>query len=380
MINKTALKDAYDEFHIIIKDKQGTPFTSFSEGIIFEQEGFKYKTFKEAQEKLQLARWKKTDIGSGKIINYVLDAFTAEDADTLVDFRSVDDMKSAMLKHKRESESILYDLYKNDNIEEAFDKAYECWEHRYDFMSYLMFIKDKNKYATLRRNNHKRIFELLELPTECFKTCTWENYSNYLQTMYEVKQYLSELFGMPITLIDTHSFLWQFRKQKETNEERIIKRREERKDDNLNKNLAEATFDGINPKTKKDCCKKKVKKTKSKTTIPNYHRDQKEAEQALVNVGFKCEYDNGHKSFIRKKNGRRYTEVHHLIPICFQDRFDNSLDNWVNIISLCSDCHNRIHYGKDAEKLVKKLYNERKEMLRRAGIGITLKQLLEMYK
>lgn len=70
-----------------------------------------------------------------------------------------------------------------------------------------------------------------------------------------------------------------------------------------------------------------------------------------------------HPTFIRKKSDKKYTEPHHLIPMAFSDEFDVSLDVEENIVSLCSNCHNQIHYGKDADVLLRKLYEERKDEL-----------------
>jgi len=101
---------------------------------------------------------------------------------------------------------------------------------------------------------------------------------------------------------------------------------------------------------------------------------------ALKRANYSCEYNNEHKSFIRKSSNERYTEPHHLIPISRQGSFKKSLDIPENIVSLCSDCHNNIHYGKDAKKLVEKLFNERKEQLREVGISIDLETLLNLYE
>lgn len=73
-------------------------------------------------------------------------------------------------------------------------------------------------------------------------------------------------------------------------------------------------------------------------------------------------------------------EPHHLVPMCFSKDFKNSLDVEQNIVSLCSECHNEIHYGKERFKLLEKLYNERKEELKVVGIDITFEQLKLMYK
>lgn len=53
-----------------------------------------------------------------------------------------------------------------------------------------------------------------------------------------------------------------------------------------------------------------------------------------------------------------------------------------NIVSLCSHCHNLLHYGKLKDKLpiLKKLYNERKDALVKVGLNISLEELTEYYK
>ena len=53
-----------------------------------------------------------------------------------------------------------------------------------------------------------------------------------------------------------------------------------------------------------------------------------------------------------------------------------------NIVSLCSHCHNLLHYGKfkDKEPILEKLYNERKDLLTSVGLDITLEGLKKYYK
>ena len=99
----------------------------------------------------------------------------------------------------------------------------------------------------------------------------------------------------------------------------------------------------------------------------------------MAHAGFVCEIEVEHPTFIRKKSNEKYTEPHHLIPMAFSEKFDVSLDVEENIVSLCSNCHNQIHYGKDADVLLTKLYEERKDVLLSVGIDITLKELLAMY-
>lgn len=67
------------------------------------------------------------------------------------------------------------------------------------------------------------------------------------------------------------------------------------------------------------------------------------------------------------------------MPLEYSDQFDISLDVEENIVSLCSNCHNLLHYGKDFEPLLLKLYEERKELLSHVGIAISYEELVEMY-
>lgn len=111
-----------------------------------------------------------------------------------------------------------------------------------------------------------------------------------------------------------------------------------------------------------------------------YPRDRQTAINALAHAHYLCEAGPDHPTFIRKNSNKNYTEPHHLVPMSFSDEFLASLDREQNIVSLCSNCHNLIHYGKDAGKLLKILYQNRKEALKGIGINITYGQLLDMYQ
>lgn len=111
-----------------------------------------------------------------------------------------------------------------------------------------------------------------------------------------------------------------------------------------------------------------------------YPRDKKTALKALKRANYECEIDKNHPSFIRKTNGTNYTEPHHLVPMSEQDNYENSLDVQANIVSLCSNCHNQLHYGNDPEALLIKLYDSRKDELKAAGIYIRFEELLRLYQ
>lgn len=110
-----------------------------------------------------------------------------------------------------------------------------------------------------------------------------------------------------------------------------------------------------------------------------YPRDKKIAVNALNRAKHNCEIEETHPSFIRRSSKTKYAEPHHLIPMANQGSFDNSLDVEANIISLCSNCHNQIHYGNEAAELIETLYKKRREELAQAGIPICLEELLKLY-
>ncbi|WP_422485418.1 HNH endonuclease [Gudongella sp. DL1XJH-153] len=124
---------------------------------------------------------------------------------------------------------------------------------------------------------------------------------------------------------------------------------------------------------------KKRAKPKTDSGRIHYPRDNKTSLNALARAKHKCEVDENHPSFFRKKTNLKYTEPHHLIPMSYQDLFKNSLDVEANIIALCSNCHNQIHYGVGSEELIEIIYKNRKEEIELAGISISLEDLLNLY-
>lgn len=115
----------------------------------------------------------------------------------------------------------------------------------------------------------------------------------------------------------------------------------------------------------------------------NYHwlRSGVTAKKAILLANYKCEYDQSHTHFTSKVTGQNYVEAHHLVPMEYQNRFTYSLDVEANIISLCPICHKLIHHATLEEKkqVIEKLYNSRKERLRKCGIHVSLRELISYY-
>lgn len=111
-------------------------------------------------------------------------------------------------------------------------------------------------------------------------------------------------------------------------------------------------------------------------------RDPAISQGALIKANYLCEFDPSHITYTSKTTGKNYVEAHHLIPMSLQDRFSYSLDVTANIVSLCRNCHGRIHYAIQAEKreMIIKLFNQRRTSLKEHGLEVTLEELLKIYE
>lgn len=62
-----------------------------------------------------------------------------------------------------------------------------------------------------------------------------------------------------------------------------------------------------------------------------------------------------------------------------QGNFQHSLDVEENIISLCCNCHKKIHLGQDYEVMLEKIYVQRQKHLESVAINVTLEMLIGFY-
>lgn len=113
-----------------------------------------------------------------------------------------------------------------------------------------------------------------------------------------------------------------------------------------------------------------------------WSRDPAVAKEALEKANYICEIDSFHETFISHVSGKRYMEAHHLIPLSLQEEFDYDLDVPGNIVSLCPNCHRKIHHAHYDEKAndISYLFRLKKQSLEDFGIHISSKNLLKKYR
>ena len=111
-----------------------------------------------------------------------------------------------------------------------------------------------------------------------------------------------------------------------------------------------------------------------------YPRKQYESKNALKRAQYLCEVDKMHFVFKRRNSPTNYTEPHHLIPLSAHRDFPGiDLDREQNIVSLCSNCHNMLHYGASYKEVLHELYVQRRELLKQIGIVVSFEQLVSYY-
>jgi len=125
-----------------------------------------------------------------------------------------------------------------------------------------------------------------------------------------------------------------------------------------------------------------VRPSTSVVKTGRYPRSAERSAAALLNARHLCEIDGSHETFISKKSGTQYVEAHHLIKMECQADFGYSLDVEENIVSLCPNCHKRLHHGKypEIEAILRRLLTSREFGLKGRGILKPHDKLLEQYK
>ncbi len=126
--------------------------------------------------------------------------------------------------------------------------------------------------------------------------------------------------------------------------------------------------------------KKRATPVKSKAGM-SYPRNIAESIEAKRKSEYKCEIDLLHETFINSTDNNPYVEAHHLVPMAAQGYFENTIDFADNIVTLCPNCHRKIHYALPKEKaeMLEFLYANREKVYSRYRIEVDKKMLMNFY-
>jgi hypothetical protein len=210
----------------VLHSSNGQPFVSFRDGLPAEMEDYKEDVRDEALRLLGFTRWKRSDVGTGRILNCVIQAIEIHDSsrnlrNNLVawqakGFSPKSRSHLVFLKAgkssatRRELEVLLWDFYQNRIGDgEAFEQFGLLGVTRYDLIAYMFFLKDWNRFMPIAPMTFDDAFNLLGVDLVTAHQCSWENYLNYNNTLLEVQRLLREVAEVPdARLIDAHSFCW----------------------------------------------------------------------------------------------------------------------------------------------------------------------------
>ena len=213
-VNEGILEVEFTKFVDFIQKESGEKFESFATSkYLNDQENYKYAVHKEARDNLANKLWKPEDIGTGKIQKRVSSAikarvnYNSEMVDNnLVNWRQKDSFSKKI--NSEELETTLFNFYKTKiKDSEAFEQLMSEGLS-YQFIAYLFFIKDGQKFLPISQERFDKIFKQIGLSD--FKTsgnASWENYSEFCSIIKQVQKFL-KLKDKNATLLDAHSFLW----------------------------------------------------------------------------------------------------------------------------------------------------------------------------
>ena len=373
-INLERFRKYLEGFKMYIETMSETALLDLQSNKFFmSQEGYKHSIYNKARSILGFENWNITDIGTGNIASKANLAINA--SENLVFKQQRIHFKNKINENPKLAERVLYNIYRSNKDPESFDEAVRFFGGKYDLIAYLFFIKDDQRYLPISSSNFDKRFALLGIPLKTSRCCSSSNYFSFVKCIEQLRKLMEEHYGFKITLLDAHSVIWQL-----TLADEFVSQMEEKNADaflsnEVNNLLSQKGFQASGYSGKP--------KEKSMPIFANGHkvypRNRFVALNGLYIANNTCEIGFSHKSFIRKNSDVKYMEPHHLVPMSYSDKFKVSLDVEENIICLCSNCHNEIHYGKNAKELVVQLYEKRKDMLRKVGINISLNELLSMY-
>jgi len=219
-IDAYLFEQQFTAFKSFIKEKSKIDFFSFtSNPYVYNQEGYKYEIHRLARNILAYEAWKASDIGTGDILDSAIKAIEMTENNlvqwhgkygkdskphrSLLDAREKDD--KGLLKSL---EACLYGLYCGNEDKNSFSEMISLLGKKYSLLAYLFFLKDYSKYLPIAPSYFDKAFEVLGVSFKTSMKCSWENYTNYIDLLKDLKSCLEENMSNEVTLLDAHSFAW----------------------------------------------------------------------------------------------------------------------------------------------------------------------------
>lgn len=218
---------SFDKFQQLIKEKSGEPFTRFDEGLIAVWESYKPRVRDYAIELMATETWSEDKIGSGEILQKVIDAIEiqathGDRTNNMVfwqnRFGHAQRDHRSLLEAQRSSadrqwfERLLFDLYLGDRDEgDIFEDLRALSDDKYPLLAYLFFLKDMDRFMPIQPTGFDRVFDALGIELKTLRNCSWKNYQSFNGTLNDLRNDIESSATLSgVRLIDAHSFCWLF--------------------------------------------------------------------------------------------------------------------------------------------------------------------------
>jgi hypothetical protein len=226
-IDPRAFREAFARFQALVTAKSGRPFASFADGLIHDWENYKPRLRDHALGLLRAGDWSQANIGSGTILNSMIEAIEIQDSrsnltNNLVfwqnryghanrDHRALLEAASNP-QLRREIEGLLFGLFRGNADEGAtFDRLSELTGGKYPLLAYFYFLKDMARFMPIQPTGFDRAFRALGIDFSTLRQCSWDNYSTYNQTLAALRSLIEAAASLKsVRLVDAHSFCWMF--------------------------------------------------------------------------------------------------------------------------------------------------------------------------
>jgi len=226
-INPQNFREAFARFQALVVARSGHPFTNFYEGVAAAWESYKPRLREFALELLRASEWSQDAIGSGAILNRMIDAIEiqatlGDRTNNLVFWQNryghanrdhrVFLEAGSNPKLRRDIEGLLFGLFRGGADEEGtFDNLRDLTGGKYPLLAYIFFLKDMDQFMPIQPTGFDRAFRALGIDFSTLRQCSWENYSTFNETLEVLRPLIAEAGSLNnVRLIDAHSFCWIF--------------------------------------------------------------------------------------------------------------------------------------------------------------------------
>ncbi len=212
MLNRETFEHRYRQLVYITKQKGSEP--SFTSGLWFDEEGYKYDFWEKAQTELQIETW--PQLSDSEIIKLAIKPFGILMRGTyrrqnLVSEPNYMKVFDIFYENGHEAAETLKSVFLGDDDKAVFDRFAKLLSKKtmndpVSVASLFFFLKNKDEYAVAHKQGTGEKLNKLGLNAACVQKCTWAGYQEYLGIVKEIKSLLpAELHA---TLLDAQSFLW----------------------------------------------------------------------------------------------------------------------------------------------------------------------------